>query len=710
MNILEKSVRALPTQGKTFNEEVLGFYKRNGASSSVLPDAEKQYLAKAVAGAYVSNQDGWKELEGRFGVGGFNSIYAVRKNGGSCWPIMDSLGLVYGPELIAQPITPAAWDVGTDSLSLVGNEMLFTASAVVGRCRYGIATTPGKTYTFNWYGRKGTISSLKYSVWNGTGSADIIPITSYQDGFNSVSFVAPAGCTQAFVYYIRDAGSTGTAYFSGASVREVISASLYQDTAGTLPVTTQGQVIGLSLDQSYGSANLGSELLPSGTAGASIGVPGTLPTGWQGGVTVNGVSRQVVAVAADYIDLRLTGTSTSTWADFLGVIGTTVSVTPGQTLKFSLNPSSVVAGAMPSGGSISYGAVFQLNGTFVSQVALQNGIATVPAGVNQLRLFNSIANYGNGVAVDVTIRVPSSASVKEVLGVHLTQSTGANKPTLTRVPKKLGPELAVGGDGTTLAGWTTSTWAVSGGKFVCQGVGDLAQNVLVAAKTYLATWDSDNTNTVNVRAGSQYNSHLQVVGRNARLITPDGALFGFQSGVGPVIDNISVREVLEWSNAYQFDGSNDTLTFTPPAITTAATLGWAGTISDLSGNRGLLGSAQSWLYISNDGRVQFTPNGGGQGIGTASGSVSANTPVVITAKINIGGTSEFRVNGVLIYSTTALTVAMSGANWFVNSLNASFFTPGTVSDVMIENSVIPLADLKAWERNACNQLGIAYAG
>jgi len=57
-------------------------------------------------------------------------------------------------------------------------------------------------------------------------------------------------------------------------------------------------------------------LIPNSTqVGAAVGVPGTLPTGWVGGTTQNGIAREVEGFSTEggipYIDLRFNGYATS---------------------------------------------------------------------------------------------------------------------------------------------------------------------------------------------------------------------------------------------------------------------------------------------------------------------------------------------------------------------------------------------------------------
>jgi hypothetical protein len=100
--------------------------------------------------------------------------------------------------------------------------------------------TPGQQYTFSFYCLRGTATDMKYSAYNYTGSADIVPPTSYYSQTNSstwsrisFTFTLPSGCTNFAVYLTRDSASTGTFFIWGAQLELSSSASTYQPIATT---------------------------------------------------------------------------------------------------------------------------------------------------------------------------------------------------------------------------------------------------------------------------------------------------------------------------------------------------------------------------------------------------------------------------------------------------------------------------------------------
>lgn len=100
-----------------------------------------------------------------------------------------------------------------------------TASAATHARGQVISVTASTSYVFSFYAKRGTMTDMKYSVYNVTGAADIIPATSYYSQTNSstfsritVAFTTPVGCTSVNVYLLRDSGVTGTAIFDCAQL------------------------------------------------------------------------------------------------------------------------------------------------------------------------------------------------------------------------------------------------------------------------------------------------------------------------------------------------------------------------------------------------------------------------------------------------------------------------------------------------------------
>ena len=170
--------------------------------------------------------------------------------------------------------------------------------------------------------------------------------------------------------------------------------TMFQDRAGTTPVTATGQTVGLVLDKSRGLA-LGSELVTNGTFDTGL-------TGWTVGTDPAQViptwSNGQVSLArgaggnGGFLQTFTTGPDKSYWLSF-----TVVSVSSGST-------------AVSLGGTV-----------------------TVVAGTGNFRLLipraaaNSAGIQFWPSSTNATI-VIDNVSVKELAGNHLTQATLANRP------------------------------------------------------------------------------------------------------------------------------------------------------------------------------------------------------------------------------------------------------------------------------------------
>lgn len=230
-----------------------------------------------------------------------------------------------------------------------------------------------------------------------------------------------------------------------------------------------------------------------------------------------------------------------------------------------------------------------------------------------------IKRIGGGVGSFTIDRV----SVKEVIGRPLLQPTTGFKPKLKRVPKRLGPELVTNGDfaaGST--GWVGATAGVSfsgGAVSIVSASGEfqgIAQNnILQAGKTYVAQADviiNSGVGGVTIASG----------GANVGQFS-SGRLYGtftapthyievkrFSGAVNATVDNVSVREVLEWGWAWVGDGTDDTLvSAVQPTTNTAETMGVA------FWNTGVNSKANAQHFINrrnagaHQGQAIFQPSG-----------------------------------------------------------------------------------------------------
>ena len=198
-------------------------------------------------------------------------------------------------------------------------------------------------------------------------------------------------------------GSTATTYqpittVAAETIARFPYATLYQDSAGTTPVTAPNQPVGLMLDKSQGLV-LGPELVTNGDfSGGSTGW--TVPAGW----TITGGG----AVA------------TATNGSLLGGGVTTVS---GRTYRVDFDVVSYTSGVL----YITVGGNFSGNPSLTG-AAMAAGRKTVyvTAGASSSR---GVEFYGGTVTATI-----DNISVKLLPGNHATQSTSGSRPTYGIVP------------------------------------------------------------------------------------------------------------------------------------------------------------------------------------------------------------------------------------------------------------------------------------
>ena len=181
--------------------------------------------------------------------------------------------------------------------------------------------------------------------------------------------------------------------------------TLFQDTAGTTPVTTPGQVVALMLDKSRGLA-LGPQLVTNGTFDTNI-------AGWtsQAGSTISWVSGSLEGVASS-------GSSNLAFQDITTVSGRSYRYT--ATVRCASGNINVDAWLAGFGGLITrVTANAPTTNQTVSLVFVAGGTTT---------------RIGLGPSVATTFYL-DNISVRELPGNHATQATAASRPTYGIVPR-----------------------------------------------------------------------------------------------------------------------------------------------------------------------------------------------------------------------------------------------------------------------------------
>jgi hypothetical protein len=229
------------------------------------------------------------------------------------------------------------------------------------------------------------------------------------------------------------------------------TSTLFQDAAGTTPVTAPGQPVGLVLDKSNNLV-LGSERVVNG--GFDADTNWTKGTGW----TISGG----VAVGTGVIP------------GVLGYLTNSGTVQPGTWYRVTYTVTR-------SAGGVS----IELGGTA--------GVSRVASGT-----FTEILRSGAGTGISIIRRANDftgtvdNISVRELAGNHASQATDASRPTYGVVPKGGRRNLVVntamlgattGTPGTALTGWTRGN---SGGSQEVIGE-SLRIEVVSARHTYSQT-------------------------------------------------------------------------------------------------------------------------------------------------------------------------------------------------------------------------------
>lgn len=183
--------------------------------------------------------------------------------------------------------------------------------------------------------------------------------------------------------------------------------TLYQDAAGTVPVTAQGQPVGLILDKSKG-LTLGSELTPTA-------------------VTTSGWEANNAAVSSDGINLTVTVTA-------LGQPRATCAftTTPGRIYKLTVN--QIAPDTTPNSNQVRVGTT--AGGTEI----IHNVSFWIGSKLSQFFVATSETTYlsiGYGETAVGQVSTWTNISIKELSGNHAYQFTSAARPILRDTPRRI---------------------------------------------------------------------------------------------------------------------------------------------------------------------------------------------------------------------------------------------------------------------------------
>lgn len=617
------------------------------------------------------------------------AIQAIRRNNGTALYVPDDYGLVLGPELVTNggPFTTTdGWPAFNGATISTASGSLRITNGNYGGATFVTAATVGKQYRVRVVRSGGTATNYRGSLLG--------VVTTLNAGETSVAITATSNQTTAFV---NSAIAGETLEISSYSVREIISATTYIDSTGTQPVTAINDLVGLLTDRSYGAGNLGGELSPGFSSA----------TGW------------ALGAGSAITDGKLVCTAMGTGVNAIYPIGSQ----QGKSYAVTYTIDTLTAGSIKliASSGVS-GQTRTTTGTFTELI--------VPTGTAGNIGFQPVATFTGSIA---------SFSVREVLGNHASQPTTASKPLVTRVPRKLGPNIAIPTTATT--GWgTTSASIASDGTALTVTNTSAAEGYanssppLLGGKTYLVTLvvnPSTGGGAITL-AGTRIG--LGGAGFKQYTVSPTSDFLSnglrvstnsATAGHTIAFQNISVQEVLEWTPALDFDGSNDLLTLSSGAIlqqgsdhfVTAAfvldAFGVAQTIYATSSSAAANPIVcQIWASVS--GAISATWRDDAGATVTITGTtLTAGVSYVATAA-RVGGVGYLFLNGtqvgtssVAALGTTTVNNASIGAsvrNTTVNYLN------GKLIDIALGQSTLTEADRKTIERNMAQRAGVTYVG
>jgi hypothetical protein len=318
------------------------------------------------------------------------AISAARAAGGPYLDIEDRF-LELGPELVVNgdfSNGTTGWTPIGSNLSVVDGELrILISSAVNTQASQPLAFVVGKTYLVAYTARRGTTSG---SVRVRGGGVNFGPdVSSTSNVSYSGTVTATTTAPLELVFLMPQLGQD--AYFDNISVREILSADVWQDSAGTIPATI-GSTVGLLTDRSFGG-ELGGEIVPVDALSTPASWALVQPT--SGSVSVASGSMVINSADGSYCEATLIGSNAT--VDKFYVVTCTVSSPTGGGVRIdvggAIGPARTVAGTY----------------THVAKAVNTNRVAVV---------------RGSGVASSGTF---SNISIRELKGNHATQATAGNR-------------------------------------------------------------------------------------------------------------------------------------------------------------------------------------------------------------------------------------------------------------------------------------------
>lgn len=597
--------------------------------------------------------------------------------------------LELGPELVVNGSILDGWTTTSPgSYSESGGRIVIADAGGTAGIYQDLPTEIGKTYVASIDAECTTTAQL--GVFVGVGFATQLATTTNitTRGVQRLVFVATTNSIR--VYYRETGGVGGIAYAKDISVREILSAQVYQDSAGTLPATI-GSPIGLLSDRSFGG-ELRSELFSDANA-SFVGEASRVSPGVY----------RILSTAGAYSVVNL------------------INNPAGKTFEVSFNVDSVtVAG---TGLSIDPGAVPVSADVGSKRAVLVS--ASTPIGIKR-----------TGAACDIQI---SNISVRELKGHHATQATAGNRPILSQVPKRLGVELssyASGFSSTSGIATVETITTLSGSELVItsQSANDsdraeIPISGLDMSKKYsveiVARRGAQGTQQT-VRASTSLDIPLTLISSTTSTpyrfvvsaIATSGIIRVYSSdasgavGDSVVVSSISVREVLEWTPAASFNGTTNSLRLATNPIgsnlSQPYTVIVAGVVGALGAVRGFCGDGVRYFRIFEDGVVGPSHAGIGRSLTTA--TLSAGQPYVVEMAFT-GSACSVWINGILAINNAPFsppTISTASSFFIGHRGTGSEFFNGQLTAVTAFDRVLSDSERTTIGKAFAKELGVTY--
>ncbi|WP_454735357.1 phage head spike fiber domain-containing protein [Cupriavidus necator] len=229
----------------------------------------------------------------------------------------------------------------------------------------------------------------------------------------------------------------------------------------------------------------------SSMVGVALGSPGTLPTGWWG-ENIGGLTRTIVATGTEYglpyIDVRVSGTTSTTYHNFhFGAVTDTTAVS-GQTWTFSLF-AKLIAGSLANISTLGI-VLGERDG---ASAYLTSGSANTPLTSALTRYTNTrtlanastayvepwfVLNFASGVSIDATFRLSAPQleqggfATSPILTTNAQVTRAADVPAVGTLPPWFNPS-----EGTLYAEFVSLSTTAAIGMSLHDGTSQQAINI-----------------------------------------------------------------------------------------------------------------------------------------------------------------------------------------------------------------------------------------